>query len=81
MKYHSDMRWMVKYYETDYDYRVEYFRGAKFHYLDYQNTGENIVIYGAPLHEYFYEQFDNEMYHEFCYPEISTDLKLLGLID
>ena len=76
------MRWMVKYYKTRLnDYLVESFRGAIFFYLNYKETGENIIIYGAPQHEYFYDKFNNEIYHEFCYPEISVDLKLLGLVD
>lgn len=55
-KYHSDYRWMLKYYITgeEVKYRTENFRGAVRYYLNYKNSQENIIIYGAPQHEYFY---------------------------
>jgi len=35
-------------------------------WLDYKQSGLNILLYGAPAHEYFYGKFDNEYFHEFC---------------
>lgn len=72
---------MVKHYlsKPGENYNIEYFRGAKFFLLNYRYTNENIVVYGAPQHEFFYGKFNNEQYHEFCYKEVSLNLRVLGL--
>lgn len=53
-KYHSDYRWMVKLYNTQDTMKIRDFRGAIFDFLDYQRNQTNILVYGAPMHEYFY---------------------------
>ena len=65
--YHSDYRWLTKIYYTDPRLmRIHDFRGAIFYWLNYKNTKLNILIYGAPMHEFFWGQYNNEYYHEFC---------------
>lgn len=82
-RYHSDYRWLVKYYVGDDEQKipVHNFRGAIRYYLNHQNTRENVIIYGAPMHEYFYGKYNNEYFHEFCFRAINMELKGLGLLD
>lgn len=81
-KYHSDYRWMVKTYKhTDGRWRIHNYRGAIFSWLNYANNGTSVLIYGAPMHEYFYGSFNNEYYHEFCFRKIEVDrVSLLNLL-
>lgn len=68
--YHSDYRWIVKYYYSKNPYKTNYFKGAIASFLNYKGTGDNYVIYGAPMHEYFYGKFNSEWFHQFCDKEI-----------
>jgi hypothetical protein len=72
---------MVKYEKVELRaiYRTETFRGAVHHYLNYRNSKENLIIFGAPIHEYYWGQYDNEEYHEFCFKDVNTKSTALGL--
>lgn len=81
-KYHSDYRWKIIYYTNELQevYNTESFRGAMKYWLNYRRSKENFVIYGAPMHEYFYGKFNDEKYHEFCYTKLKYDPVFLGLV-
>lgn len=74
-KYYSDMRWLVKMYTvpTKVYPLIQDFRGEKFSFLNFLNNGTSILVYGAPMHEYFYGMYDAEFYHEFCERKIEVD--------
>ena len=77
-KYHSDMRWMIKYYVTNPDnWPIRSFQNEKYSYLNYQFSNENYVIYGSTMHEFFYDKFAAYEYHEFCFREIKADIETI----
>lgn len=34
-------------------------------------------MYGAPRHEYFYDKFNYEYFHEFCAPDTAVNMEAL----
>ena len=64
------MRWNLKIYpvtreQEDNRFRTTNYSGAKMAYISM--NGYNFLVYGEDAHEMFYEKYDNEEYHEFCY--------------
>ena len=79
-KYHSDYRWKTAIYYTDpKKMAIMDFRGAVFYWLNYRRSSLNVLIYGAPMHEYFWGMYNNEYFHEFCSSKEILRYDLLGL--
>lgn len=59
------MRWAIKIYPTPKSkFNTQNFNNTKMHFFDY--NGWNILVYGEDAHEFFYDKYNNEEYHEFC---------------
>ena len=78
---HSDMRWKTAMYYTRFEERpqIHDFRGAIFYWNNYRRSDLNILIYGAPMHEYFWGEYNAEFYHEFCAFKETLRYDYLGL--
>lgn len=47
------------------------------HLLNFRNEGINLLVYGAPRHEWFYGHWDLEYYHEFCDVDTTMDEEVI----
>lgn len=47
------------------------------HILNFRNMHINLLVYGAPRHEFFYGNYNAEYFHEFCDIDTTVDLEVL----